>query len=148
MPVVGVSVVCAVPNGTFIALAPRSLHLAEFRHPQFIAPLRLTFLGRGEGEPLEWRHVSHIYYALRLFIKFFEHEDWKQIVGNLIFEGVSCESTRLFFYFRRLTFLCQFFSMARNEDISSLVCIHSIIIFQNDSPWCASNARGKKGMDH
>lgn len=49
MPVVGVSVVCAVPNGTFIALAPRSLHLAEFRHPQFIAPLRLTFFWeRGE----------------------------------------------------------------------------------------------------
>jgi len=43
VPVVGVSVVCAVPNGTFIALAPRSLHLAEFRHPQFIAPLRLSY---------------------------------------------------------------------------------------------------------
>lgn len=49
VPAVRVSVVCAVPNGTFIALAPRSLHLAEFRHPQFIAPLRLSYFFFGEG---------------------------------------------------------------------------------------------------
>lgn len=47
--------------------------------------------------------------------------------------------------FNTLAFLRQFFSMIRNEDISSLGCI---IIFQNDPPRCANDARGKKGMDH
>lgn len=75
VPVVGVSVVCAVPNGTFIALAPRTLHLAEFRHPQFIAFLRFSYFF--------WRvvfcssgDIYNIYYTYiiyRIFIKFLKN---------------------------------------------------------------------------
>lgn len=159
VPVVGVSVVCAVPNGTFIALAPRSLHLAEFRHPQFMALLRLIFFVQGHRSVREGyvlRSLRHIYLSNLFKLLLNEQNRWidalkkkknKKFNKNLMFFFLfyfNIYTLEFFLFFVRLTFLNVM--MKRYFIFGKYLpgpCHYSP---WNDSPWCVrvNDVRGKK----